>query len=359
VGTGDQIFNITSTGSLTINDKADDSDTSNDTGEDNSSVVSNTCVANSNNGNVIINGGKYEVSGINSILTKESTGSVIVNKGLFLSWNPETYGFINTIEYRSVKTKIDNKEYYQVDKIVFRYEVTPSTSSNPKQDIINALDNPFVDKLVIDNNCNINNNGTSFYINHDIVIEGSTNDTDITTGGGAAYGFRIHGDYNVEIKNLDILGGGIYTTPEVDWDQGKIVGKVGPTVLVENCHFQAKYTSTSRQVIYVQSNGEVTLKNCDMTVEDTKGTHYIYTSGAAHATIIKDTNVDYTPKNVEFTGGKYSNAGGFVGNVTIYGGTFDVDPTNWLAIGYKATNTGSTWTVGPDPDYVQPDEPTE
>ena len=65
-----------------------------------------------------------------------------------------------------------------------------------------------MDKLVIDKNCNITNNG-SLYVNHDIVIEGSVPDTDVPAGGGAAYGFRIHGEYNVVIKNLDIIGGGI------------------------------------------------------------------------------------------------------------------------------------------------------
>ena len=33
------------------------------------------------------------------------------------------------------------------------------------------------------------------------------------------------------------------------------------------------------------------------------------------------------------------------GTVVITGGTFNVDPTQWLAEGYKAVKSGKIWTV--------------
>ena len=68
---------------------------------------------------------------------------------------------------------------------------------------------------------------------------------------------------------------------------------------------------------------------------------YVY-AGAGSTVIIKDGTFGTASSRARYTAGILGE-----GTVIIYGGTFGFNPSNWVAEGYEAVQTGSTWTVQP------------
>ena len=68
------------------------------------------------------------------------------------------------------------------------------------------------------------------------------------------------------------------------------------------------------------------------------------TEGDSGAAVYVQAGAEVVIEGGNFSGGKNNTLNG-PGKITVKGGTFDQDPTAYVATGYKATQNGSTWTV--------------
>ena len=318
------MFDVKNSSTLTIN-----STDANGSHKNNSSLKSPNDVylaKATENSTIIIAGGSHETSS-SKLYTSDSESTIIVNAGDFHLWNPEMY-----IVYLPHVTEINivqNDEWYYIK---WKVGVDKDNEDNsPLDQIMDAFQTPYIEEVIIPDDCDLNNLGNSLYVNHDMTITGKSSSSDITTGSGAnrLYGILINGPYTVTIKNVDIIGGGV-------------VAQDGANVTLENCSITTTYSSSGRHVCFV-ANSTLTIKNCNLTVTVASGTNYIY---ANNGTILIEVNdIDGYKKGI-FSGSNRSFS--FVGTTTatIKGGTYNFDPTSWVNTEiYKVTKSGSNYTV--------------
>ena len=197
---------------------------------------------------------------------------------------------------------------------------------NSREELSAALADGTVKNISLGNNLDF---GTDpVVVNSDKIING--NGYMLKAGGTSSsknYGLQINGEIKVDISNLNMDGGGgIY-----------IAG--GANVTINDMILKANYSASGRHLIYV-SNSTLTVNSGEFVVLRTSSAHIVANNSGT----------------VNVNGGTWGTTGLKDGNpvretktendvVEIKGGTFGFNPSTWLAAGYKATKTGSTWTV--------------
>ena len=174
----------------------------------------------------------------------------------------------------------------------------------------------------------IDNGSNLFAINgNDVVI--NMNDYMITAGGQGTnnYAFNVIGS-DVEVNDVNLNGAGFAVLD-------------GSNVTVNSGTIAAKPGKSGRNMFYVVGNSTVTVNEGTYTFDRTS-CYFVYVEAGSTCYI----NGGHFEKPLANNASKDSfvnNAS--AGTVIITGGTFNVDPTKWLADGYKAEKSGKIWTV--------------
>ena len=136
------------------------------------------------------------------------------------------------------------------------------------------------------------------------------------------YAIETFGAYDVVIKNANFTRAGVFAGENAN-------------VVFENGTINHKPERTSRYIFCARSGATITVKDGTFTNDRAKNSYF----WADNATIIVEGgNFGGVASNnkVVLTNG---------GQVIIKGGTFNFDPTAYVAEGYQAVKSGSTWTV--------------
>ena len=169
----------------------------------------------------------------------------------------------------------------------------------------------------------ISNPGTGIEVERDVILDFANNEYDAgSTASTTWYAIQAMGEYDVVIKNAYFTRAGIWASDGAD-------------VVFENGIINHKPERTSRYIFCAQSGSTITIKDGTFTNDRAKNSYF----WANNATIyVKGGNFGGVQSN-----NKVVTSNG--GQVIITGGTFNFDPTAWVAAGYVATKSGSTWTV--------------
>ena len=172
-------------------------------------------------------------------------------------------------------------------------------------------------------------------IDKDVTInaEGYT----ISAGGASSLtpSVAVMGEYDVTLNDANIVGGfvGAYYGAYVEVNGGSLKftdGKSG-----RNC-FYAAGTDDNTSIIVIN--------DVDVNMANASGNSYLCAHGNA---IIYVNGGNFYGKPVGSSNAYVKEAayGSYTGQVIITGGTFNFDPSEWVADGYVATKNGSVWTV--------------
>ena len=189
---------------------------------------------------------------------------------------------------------------------------------------INSVDYP-----VVTPEGDIHNPGLGVEVERDVTIDFAGHEFNAgSTANSYWYALEILGDYDVNIKNANFTRAGIWA------------GK-NANVVFENGTINHKPERSSRYIFCAQSGATITVKDGTFTNDRDKNTFF----WADNATIIVEGGVFNGVKSKsDRVCGVTTNGG----KIIIKGGTFNFDPSAWVAEDYKVTKNGSTWTVALD-----------
>lgn len=210
---------------------------------------------------------------------------------------------------------VANGEWFDVIKGAIASDVNTLTSALNNEDIV-------IVETAIDNGSNVIN-----IQNNDVIL--NMNGNEITAGGQGTnnYAFNVYGStVVVNDANIDGAGFAVLNSSNVTVNSGAIAAKPG---------------KSGRNMFYVAGNSTVTVNEGTYTFDRTSS-YFVYVEAGSTCYI----NGGHFEKPLANNATKDS----FVNNsskgtVIITGGTFNVDPTKWLADGYKAVKSGKIWTV--------------
>ena len=186
-----------------------------------------------------------------------------------------------------------------------------------------------------DTNANINLNGNTItttqqlVVGGDAVIENGTIVSNNTTR--YDYSFMNQDDAKVTYDNLVMTAN----------SEGGVAAIGNSVVEVNNCTLTFKPATTSRHMFYAAGNGEITINGGTYKYDaGRRGCAYFCVDSADSKIIVNGgTFTGYSKTNAD----PVRVADG--GEVIIKAGTFDFDPTAWLAEGSTVAQNGSLWTV--------------
>lgn len=168
----------------------------------------------------------------------------------------------------------------------------------------------------------IRNDG-AMVINAGSIAAGTASDYCLTTVGAKA---------TTVLNNVNVVSAG-----------GGVAAADGAKVTFKGGSLEINTTSTSgRYLFYTEGAGsEIVIEDGVFNFNKTQNQKraYVY-AGAGSTVIIKDGTFGTASSRAGYTAGIMGE-----GTVIIYGGTFGFNPSNWVAEGYEAVQTGSTWTV--------------
>jgi hypothetical protein len=165
--------------------------------------------------------------------------------------------------------------------------------------------------------------GLGFEITRDVVL--NMNGHEFNAGSTAQstwYALEVRGDNYVEIN-------------EANFTRAGISAEAGAEVVFNSGKINHQPERTSRYIFCAQSGSTITIEAGTFTNDRAKNSYFwadnaiIYVKGGNFGGVASN-------NKVVLTNG---------GQVIITGGTFNFDPTAWVAEGYAATKNGSTWTV--------------
>ena len=164
--------------------------------------------------------------------------------------------------------------------------------------------------------------GTGFQVERDVVFDFQGNELNAgSTASSTWYALQIYGENDVEINNANFTRAGVYAN--------------GADVVFNSGVINHNPERTSRYIFCAQNGSTITINDGTFKNDRAKNAYFwadnstIYVKGGNFGGVASD-------KKVVLSNG---------GQVIITGGTFNFDPTAWVAEGYAATQTGSTWTV--------------
>jgi hypothetical protein len=164
--------------------------------------------------------------------------------------------------------------------------------------------------------------GTGFMVERDVVFDFQGNELNAgSTASSMWYALQIYGENNVVINNANFTRAGVYANAaDVVFNSGVI---------------NHNPERTSRYIFCAQNGSTITINNGTFNNDRAKNSYFwadnsiIYVKGGNFGGVASNNKV------------VLSNGG----QVIITGGTFNFDPSEWVAGGYTATKNGSTWTV--------------
>ena len=172
-------------------------------------------------------------------------------------------------------------------------------------------------------------NGNSYFEvrNNDIIKNMEEKELKAGGNGTSNYAFHLYGS-NVEVNNANINGAGFAVME-------------GSSVTVNSGTIAASPGKSGRNMFYVTGSSSVTVNEGTYTFDRTS-CYFVYVD-AGSTCYIKGGHFEKPLAN-DTSKDSFVNTGS-EGTVIITGGTFNVDPTAWLADGYKAVKEGKIWTV--------------
>ena len=206
--------------------------------------------------------------------------------------------------------------------------------------------------------------GGTFAVNNCVI------DCTSTVTGAYTKGIEIQYAATGTIMNTTIIG----VTESENVTTGGIEYWGTQPVTVENCTISGKsYGVATGYVISNGSaaNGTITLKNNTINSDNAAINSAVGAKNEPNvATIIVESGtyysenyaVDYNGGTIIINGGSFSGLfcipDGYESGITIYGGTFDDDPTDYVAEGYAASYDDDLWTVVPAVASITIDDET-
>ena len=164
--------------------------------------------------------------------------------------------------------------------------------------------------------------GLGFQVERDVVIDFKGEELNAgSTASSTWYALQISGDYNVEINNANFTRAGVFAN--------------GADVVFNSGVINHKPERSSRYIFCAVNGSTITINNGTFNNDRASNSYFwadnstIYVMGGNFGGVASN-------KKVVLTNG---------GQLIIKGGTFNFDPTTWVAEGYAATKNGSTWTV--------------
>ena len=210
---------------------------------------------------------------------------------------------------------VANGEWFDVIKGAIASDVNTLTTALNNEDIV-------IVETAIDNGSNVIN-----IQNNDVIL--NMNGNEITAGGQGTnyYAFNVYGStVVVNDANIDGAGFAVLNSSNVTVNSGAIAAKPG---------------KSGRNMFYVAGNSTVTVNEGTYTFDRTSS-YFVYVE-AGSTCYINGGHFEKPLANNATKDSFVNNAS--KGTVIITGGTFNVDPTKWLADGYKAVKSGKIWTV--------------
>ena len=199
----------------------------------------------------------------------------------------------------------------------------PAVDVASYSELQNALDN--TRSNVITFTADVENVGDAFEVRRDVIF--NMNDYELNAGSdanNAAYAIEVYGENEVVINNANFVRSGISASDGAD-------------VVFNSGSINNKPERTSRYIFCALGEGTtITVNDGTFTNDRAKNSFFwadsnaiIYVKGGTY------NGVASNKKIVTSNGGQ----------VIITGGTFNFDPTQWVAEGYQAVKDGSNWTV--------------
>ena len=185
-----------------------------------------------------------------------------------------------------------------------------------------AINNSAIDVINLENT--ITSVGLGFEVNRDLVFNMNN---EVFNAGSTAnsywYALEIRGTSQVEINDANFTRAGVFAGGEAD-------------VVFNSGIINHKPERTSRYIFCANEKSTITI--IDGTFNNDRAKNSYFWADAEAIIYVKGGNFGGVVSN-----NKVVTSNG--GQVIISGGTFNFDPTAWLAAGYKAVKSGSTWTV--------------
>ena len=202
------------------------------------------------------------------------------------------------------------------------------------EEFLALMENSIVGEVNLDGNIAVQTNYIVIGDKSDIVL--NMNNAPLTSGTANDYGLIVRGNAKAEINNANLTsnGGGIGV------NDGANVEFSGD-VAVNTTNTSGRYN------FYVAGNSTLTIKegNFSFSKRDNKRA-YIYVA-AGSTVYVEGGNFGKPSTRSGYSAGIMGD-----GDVIITGGTFEFDPSNWVADGYQAVKNGSKWYVTPDNGVV-------
>ena len=235
-------------------------------------------------------------------------------------------------DYQVVFTQGSDDEDYVAPTVAFTYngpktvKVFPATTSTV--DSVEELTSALSNVANVNFEAPIDNGSNVVAINDNYVVINMAGEQYNGGGNGTNnYAFNLYGS-EVEVNDANIVGAGfaVMSGSELTVNSGSIAATPG---------------KSGRNLFYVTDNSTVTVNEGTYTFDRTS-CYFVYV-GAGCACYINGGHYEKPLAN-NATKDAFVNPGS-EGTVVITGGTFNVDPTQWLAQGYKAVKSGKIWTV--------------
>ena len=298
-------------------------------------------------GNVIdINGGTFEslsadktsyankTEGVYAALNvADNNGMINVYGGTFVGQNPAAPG-TEPSAWNATHPNGFVAEGYIVVKEDGFYRVLSGVTIESKDAFETALSNPSVDAINLSTALEYNNT-ECVIVQKDVTIyaDGKT----ITAGGAddLTPSIAAIGDYDVVIDNANIVG-------------GFVCAQYGADVVVDGGSLKFTDGKSGRNCFYAASNNElttITIKDVDVNMANASGNTYLCAHGNA-IIYVEGGNFYGKPVGSSHPYIKEAELGSYTGKVIITGGTFNFDPSEWVADNYIAIkNADATYTV--------------
>ena len=281
-----------------------------------------------NGGKIYLNGGFYEVADtqwgttfmLNHYDSLKDVGLIEVKGGSFKGFNPAD----NKADGQGTSYLADG---YSVIEEGDWFTVVEGTTvvAQSLDEFEAALSNEGVGVLNLD--ADLNNGSDVFALNQDMIFY--MNGNEIIAGGQGTnnYAFNVFGS-EVTVNDANLNGAGFAVLD-------------GSNVTVNNSTIAAHPGKSGRNMFYIVGNSTVTVNEGTYTFDRTS-CYFVYVEAGSTCYI----NGGHFEKPLANNASKDSfvnNAS--AGTVIITGGTFNVDPTKWVADGYEAVKSGKIWTV--------------
>ena len=229
-------------------------------------------------------------------------------------WRDESYTHANLANF--------SREFTNEVKIINYNEVEPETVSAAAH-LQMLLDNDELGEANITVLEEISYVGKGFEVNRDAVIDFQNNVLNAgSTPSSYWYALQVYGK-NLEIYNANFTRAGISADN-------------GANVVFYNGTINHNPERTSRYIFYAKNGSTITIEGGTFTNDRAKNS-FFWADSNAQIIVEGGTfkGVASNKKVVESAGGE----------VIIKGGTFNFDPTAWVAEGYIAKKSGNNWVV--------------